>query len=142
MIKLTEARPREILMYLELEHGGQTYEIECEVDAEMGIVNRVSEINGNELPDLAVERAKRYIQHCNWSFEASGERDPFPIPIDVVVAIKGGTFHELWTNRSNVNIHKIDIDKDSEDPVLYQKVKAETIGNPMKMVQKYQSEFK
>lgn len=62
---------------------------------------------------------------------------------EVAVILEGGTFSETWSDRPGITVHKIDVDDQGSDPVIYSKEEAEftTMFNINEILKSLESKF-
>ena len=62
---------------------------------------------------------------------------------NLAVIIRRGTISELWADRPGLMVHKYDIDRDSEDPVIYSTEEAEfaSLFNESEILKSLESKF-
>jgi len=74
---------------------------------------------------LSASEIRKRLEHCFDTGTLRGISVEHDRPYNVVVVIEGGTFSELWADRSGIRVHKFDIDDQAFDPVHYHKEIAE-----------------
>lgn len=72
-----------------------------------------------------IKEIREQLERCYETGQLSGISQERSQEYNVAAVIRRGTFSEIWSDRPGIKFHKFDIDRDSEDPVLYQVEEAE-----------------